>query len=636
VSGTAAAKPTLSASAATIKSAVKAGKVTVQSGNLTITDETVKVSDLSIGAAGAGKLSFAAGGVLQGNNIIIDAETTDATNMTVKAAGKLTLGKTDTQAVTISDLAGLEAKDVEFVSHDGSTAFILKKGLTLSSKVDSNGVQTPGSGSITGAVNIDGGILTVSAGNYNLTSTTVTDGSVKITSDKVATKVTADQDAVISIANKGETPLTVSGSGAVLDLTKAKSFTVTDASSNQKTVVATANNGEIIATGALVSGFAKDVGAKKSAFALKGKGTLTVVDDLTISGSNIKSVDLSDVDGNVDVSGIVYGSGAPGGTVKVNGTLTLTGAGTAVTPGAGNNITAGSLVLKSSAEENKLGAGNFTALSSVSSLKDTVQNKLTLDGAKLTLGTVASESGEIASNITVGGTAAGNLLVAGGTWSGDVDIENKSGSLVIGGQKVKAEDLSPASASLTINKLTGTAGTVDVKKNASLTLKELANTASIITVAEGATATTNKLTTSGATGKLNISGTMSVKGDASDSTKKGVSLAGSKNVAVTDKGFLEFGATAVGSMLNADGTDLGENLNGFTAGSIDLQTGGTVKFGFDSGVTLDSTDLKKLRGVFGVASGSLTAGVLDLGNATITGVTGEGGVVSEDGTVKWT
>ena len=157
--------------------------------------------------------------------------------------------------------------------------------------------------------------------------------------------------------------------------------------------------------------------------------------------------------------------------------------------------------------------------------------------------------------------------------------------------------------------LTGTSGTVTVAEGSSLVLKTLSNANSDITIAEGASATANKLTTTG--GKLKISGSMSVKGDSTDATNKGVSLVkDNKTVVVTDKGFLEFGATAVGSMLTADGTDLGNSLNGFTAGSIDLQTGGTVKFGFDSGVTLDSTDLKKLRGVFGVASGSLTAGVL--------------------------
>ena len=131
---------------------------------------------------------------------------------------------------------------------------------------------------------------------------------------------------------------------------------------------------------------------------------------------------------------------------------------------------------------------------------------------------------------------------------------------------------------------------------------------------------------------------MTVRGDSADTEKKGVDLITGKKVVVNDKGNLEFGSTAVSSMLTADGEAWKLNatdLKGFTSSSIDLKQGGTVKFSFDSGVSLASADLVKLRDIFGVASGSLTAGVLDLGNATITGVTGEGGVVSEDGKVAW-
>ena len=635
---TATGMPTLSASASTIASAVGAGQITVASGTLSVSDELVNVKDLKIGTAGAGKLSFGTKGVLQGNNIIIDADTTGATNMTVKAAGKLTLGKTDSTAADIKTLTALEAKDVEFVSHNGTDAFALQKGLTLSSTLDSNGVQTPGSGSITGAVNISGGSLTVSAGNYNLTSTTVTDGSVKITSDKVATKVTADQDAVISIVNKASTPLTVSGSGAVLDLSKAKSITVTDAKSNQKSLVATANNGEIIATGALVSGFAKDVGGKKSAFALKGKGTLTVIDDLTISGDLITSVDLSDVEKNLQKSGITFGTGAAGGTVDVKGTFTIAGANAGVSPGAGNNIIAGALVLKSSAEENKLGAGTFTALNSVSSLKDNAQNKLTLSGSAFNLGTAASEGGEIAANIAVGDSStSGTMTVAGGTWTGaGSNIDVVSGNLTVGGQFAKDTDTDPVSAVLSVNKLTGTAGTVNVEKNASLKLKELSNAKATINIKDGATASTEQIKTVTG-GKINIAGSMTVagatitEGDETTKAKNGVDLADGKLVVVSDKGTLTFGQTATDSIVIGDGSTA-MDTKGFANNSIDLQQGGTVKFAFDEEDTFNAEKLAQLRKIFGVtAPGALTAGVIDLGNATIDGVSD----LITEGSVKW-
>ncbi|MCK0527694.1 hypothetical protein, partial [Anaerobiospirillum sp. NML120449] len=624
VSGTAAAKPTLSASAATIKSAVKAGKVTVQSGNLTITDETVNVADLSIGAAGAGKLSFAADGVLQGNNIIIDAETTDATNMTVKAAGKLTLGKTSGSEVDIGTFAALQAKDVEFISHDGSTAFKLKNSLGLSS--------TATSGSITGSVTVaKGGTINVTEGAYTASgNVSLNDGALKVTAaDNKISSLTLEGELSVTV-NSG-TDVTVTGKGATLDLTKT---TAVKGSSGSSGADWTVNSGSLKIKGDDLKTLISVSADSGSIFTVSNGGTLNV-----IAGDNGLELDAAKISGTgVDDMGL----NLEGGNLKVTGSLTLSG--TSADIGTGT-IQADSLTFK--ANDAKVAAGKYIALSSLGAVKadGTTTTALSLSGSTVTLGSkdAPDAEGTLTSDIVVGSGTAATLNVTGGVWgdqSTKMTVDLATSKLQVGGFYAKDTDQAagkpPVAATLKLDTLTGTAGTVTVAEGSSLVLKSLSNTGSTITIAEGASATTNKLTTSGATGKLNISGSMSVKGDSTVADKKGVDLAsGNKTVVVTDKGFLEFGATAVGSMLNADGTDLGTSLNGFTAGSIDLQTGGTVKFGFDSGVTLDSTDLKKLRGVFGVADTALTAGVLDLGNATITGVTGEGGVVSEDGTVKW-
>ena len=153
----------------------------------------------------------------------------------------------------------------------------------------------------------------------------------------------------------------------------------------------------------------------------------------------------------------------------------------------------------------KVASGNYVAMSSLGAVKadGTTVAPVVISGSLLTLGSATDDGGEITSSITIGdGTSLGTMSVDGGTWSGDVDIENKSGSLVIGGKKVKAEDIAPAAAGLSVNKLTGTAGNVTVEKNASLQVKELVNSGSNININEGATASTNKLTVSG--GSLSI------------------------------------------------------------------------------------------------------------------------------------
>ena len=646
VIGTASAKPTLSASATTIKNAVAQGQVTVASGNLTITDDTVNVADLSIGAAAAGKLSFGKDGVLQGNNIIIDDETTGATDMTVKATGKLTLGKTSGAAVNITALAGMEAKDVEFISHDGSTAFTLKKGLTLSSTVESEGVKSAASGSITGAVDVSGGIVTVAAGNYTANNDIkVTSGSLTVSSalasgkagENVASKLTVGKDATVTVVNNADTGITVSGTGAVLDLSAAKSLVLADASASQANTAITANNGSVIATGKQVTDFAKTVGGKAGSFGIKGKGQLVITDNLEIGQAALKTADLSSAVS--DAAGIVFHNADTSGALTVSGTLTITGANSATAVGKDNKVTAGSLVLKSDQDENKLGAGTFTALNSVSSLKDNAQNKLTLSGSAFNLGTAASEGGEIAANITLGvnGASSGTMTVAGGTWTGaGSNIDVVSGNLTVGGQFANDTDTDPVSAVLSVNKLTGTAGTVNVEKNASLKLKELSNTAATITIKDGATASTEQIKTVTG-GKINVAGSMTVagatitEGDEPTKAKNGVDLATGKLVVVSDKGTLTFGQTATDSIVIGDGSTA-MDTKGFANNSIDLQQGGTVKFAFDEEDTFNAEKLAQLRKIFGVtAPGALTAGVIDLGNATIDGVSD----LITEGSVKW-
>ncbi|MCK0527686.1 hypothetical protein, partial [Anaerobiospirillum sp. NML120449] len=631
----------LKGTSAKISELLGATKTTTKFAVLEITDAAtnafdVKALQFSGDASTKGKIHASGTTIILADNLAVTESGANTTNVNLEARNNLTLGAAGTDLTSGIGYGSLKAKNVSFVGQNDATAFKLANALTLSSTAVNNGQTVADSGTISGdveltkALTVDGGIYT------NSGKIKVNAGSIVANGASVDSKFTAARDTTIEITNGSGSAITASGSKAVVDLSNANVTVTALSSGTSGDVAVTANDGKVIVTGEQFKTVSATIGGKSGSFVIKGKGTLNVTTDLELAQGDLKpsGTKISNVPNS---SGIHFDSGSTG-TLKVDGVLTITGAQTAVAVGAKDSVIAGTLALQGTGTENKLGAGNFTVLDGITSVGGTTAAPVTVSGSVLTLGSAADDGGELGASITIGdSSSSGAMSVAGGTWTGsDSDITVTSGSLTVGGQVVDPAAAVPvnAAASLSANKLTGTSGDVAVKKNASLTLKELNNAASTITIDEGAAATTNKLTITG--GKINISGTMTVKGDAADTTNKGVSLAGSKTVAVTDKGFLEFGTTAVGSMLNADGTDLGTSLNGFAAGSIDLQTGGTVKFGFDSGVTLDSTDLKKLRGVFGVASGSLTAGVLDLGNATITGVTGEGGVVSEDGTVKWT
>ena len=614
---------TLKLSKAQLEKALGAAKATVvmgASGAIYFSDdEQVDISSLKVsgGAVDQGIQMSGSGSIYAADMLVSKAITKDGSAAndsanTLLKAQSLTLGSDSYNGTTT---LGFGEATAESLTMKSTGTF------TLANKVKLATAKT-GSTAITGNVLVSGGSITVEQGAY-----TAADGIEVNKSGNLVVMAADGKNASLTVtgafkgvAASGST-IKVSGSGALLDLTAAE---VTGTGSADKTLAVSVNKGTLNLKG-------KDVTALLSTsnsgaiFTASNNGTINVDasdGELVLDATKTKKDKVADKGFNLD-----------GGKLAVKGSLVLSG--TSADLGTGT-IQADSLTFKS--DDVKVASGNYVAMSSLGAVKadGTTVAPVVISGSVLTLGSAADDGGEITSAITIGDSVSGTMSVAGGTWSGDVDVENKSGSLTIGGQKVKAEDLAPAAAGLSVNKLTGTAGKITVEKNASLQAKELVNSGATLTISEGATASTNKLTVSG--GSLSISGSMTVRGDSADTEKKGVDLvSGNKNVVVTDKGNLEFGSTAVSSMLTADGEAWKLNtadLKGFTSSSIDLKQGGTVKFSFDSGVSLASADLVKLRDIFGVASGSLTAGVLDLGNATINGVTGEGGVVV-DGKVAW-
>ena len=556
------------------------------------------------------------------DNITVNSQIGDGNlKLNLETAGTLTIDKTSfTQAHDGAGFKAATAKNLTLVGKKGAAELVE----TVKLKSSDTGTIS-GDALLSGSANI-----TVEEGVYTAAGAiTVSGGTIGVAAADGKT-ATLNLTGAVQVDSVASSAVSVTGKGATLDLTNATSV---KGKSGAKSAAVTVNAGILKIKGDDLKTLITASSDSGSLFGVSNGGTVNA-----IAGEAGMELDA----GSIKKEGLdAKGININGGNLKVTGSLTLTG--TSADIGTGT-IQADSLTFKN--DTVNVAAGKYIALSSLGAVKadGTTTTALGLSGAAVTLGSkdAPDAEGSLTSDINVGSTTSGTLTVAGGVWgdqSTSMTVAVAGSKLQVGGFYAKDTDQAagkpPVAATLKLDTLTGTSGTVTVAEGSSLVLKTLSNANSDITIAEGASATANKLTTTG--GKLKISGSMSVKGDSTDTTNKGVSLVkDNKTVVVTDKGFLEFGSTAVGSMLTADGDafKLGTDLKGFTASSIDLQTGGTVKFSFDSGVSLEAKDLKTLRGVFGVADGALTAGVLDLGNATITGVTGEGGVVV-DGKVAW-
>ncbi|MCK0535092.1 MULTISPECIES: autotransporter domain-containing protein [unclassified Anaerobiospirillum] len=468
VSGSAANTPaTLKVSGSKLKEIAAASKLTTENAVVQLTDDNYDLGNLglTLDAATADLNKWAAkdASTIKGNNLTVSADLANGTNLTVEAANKLTLGKTSSAAVDISGVAGFKAKDVEFISHNGTDAFTLKKGLELSS-VSADG-KTAQTGTIEGAVTVSGAV-TINGGNYSSKdSVKVSGAAVTASGAAVDSTLTLNGDVVITAAAASK--FVANGAKAVIDLTKVKSIAMSGS-----TAVAglnASNNGTIKIKGEDFTSLLNTTGATDKLLAtLESDGKLHTTGSLTIAKDKL-------------------GTSATAGIKTTKGTLVaeeliITGAQAGVELGTSGNIVAQTLTVNgNAAADSVLKSGNYTVLNELSVATGT---GLTVSGASavLNLGKInavegktgvyaaASEGGTVSSNVLISGDATTKVNLDSGLWTLSGNLTNTAGALTIGAATEQKDASGNAiEAGLTVTgKFTNTSGST-VKKWGSLT-----------------------------------------------------------------------------------------------------------------------------------------------------------------------
>ena len=652
---------TLKVSGNQLTEIVGALKLDTKNAVLSITgSDTLDLGTLTFAKSSAtkGSIYAQAGTSVEAENVAVTSKVENADSVAVTATGKLTLGKAGLDSTNGVGFAGFTAKNVEFVGKDENTAFTLKKGLTLKStkevvQADGTKKTVADSGTINGDV-ILGAASNVEAGVYESTSNITISGaglSVKSNGDVASELIISGGKVTLSDSN--DSKLTASGSKALIDLSNA---TVSKATGKNNPEIK-ANGGTIKMKSADITAIIADDGSTNSGAKLTvtgANGKLIAVGDDTITLSKDKLVGAAGVKGGIGVG--------ESGTFIANDLL-ITGADQAVEVNAKGNVQANILKLKSAdAETSIIGSGNFVAVSELASTKADGQtaSAVTVSGGKLTLGSAdgaADAAGVLSSSLKIGTTGgkSGDLVVAGGNWAASSqDVTLDSGSIVIGGQlasTAKPEDPFTG-ASLSVKTLTTNKDTLTVSKGAKLSADALVNSGAVITVANGASASFKTLDMSTGTGTLKVSGSVSVQGKAAQAqtaaapsqpqpqpqqpaTADSVKLhAGS--ITVSNKGDLSFGKDAVAAIkVGAAGTALTVDSGSFVDGSITVEKGGVVNMAFGKDDIFTSEKLTELRKVFGKTGGALVDGVINLGEAQISGVSDKITNVSGTSSIKW-
>ena len=649
---------TLKVSGVQLKEIVDASKFTSENAVISLTgSETVDMSQFSFVAAGSaakGKIVAKAGTSIEAENIAITSKATDADSLAVTATGKLTLGKAGLESEKGIGLGKLTAKNVEFINKDEQTAFTLKNALTLKStkevtQTDGTKKTVADSGTIAGDVNVEEA-MTIDAGIYSTSSNLSIKGKeLKVTSNGDVASELIISGGKITLSDADASKLTASGSKAVIDLTNA---TVEKADGKTGAPVVTANGGTIKLTADGLKGLIipKTSGNKGTKVDIKSGGSVLVDGAVELSKDQIAAAAGAN-------GGIAVGDGGRLVTTE----LLITGADAGVAVNANGNVQADVLTFKSAnADTSKLGAGNFVAVNSLSSTKgDDTVSAILVSGGKLTLGSAdgaADSTGELGSSLKIGDTgASGSLIVAGGNWAASSqDVTLDSGSIVIGGQlasTAKPEDPFTG-ASLSVKTLTTNKDTLTVSKGAKLSADALVNSGAVITVANGASASFKTLDMSTGSGTLKVSGSVSVQGKAAQAqtaaapsqpqpqpqqpaTADSVKLHAS-SITVSNKGDLSFGKDAVAAIkVGAAGTALTVDSGSFVDGSITVEKGGVVNMAFGKDDVFTSEKLVALRKVFGKSGTELVDGVINLGEAQISGVSDKITNVSGTSSIKW-
>ena len=609
----------------------QSGSVAV-SGNIDLADykfaATAEVGSITMSNASA-KLSA--------TNVVAKAPlTVTATNANIVATGTLTLGGTEAIGA-----ASLEAKNLTIES-DGE--YTLQDAVTLkamgdSKDADGNAIKVAQDGTIVGkAINVSGGSITVSAGNYTFgEDVTLTKGKLEVTSaeevkaggDKVASSLKlANANVTLKADKNGSGSIVVSGKNATLDLSEANSVTLVAAAdgTNDATaniLSANVSEGTLVLKGENVAELVKMIGKagaqKASSINLVQGGTLKIVDDLTIPDTMLVGADSASAPATATIN-FHKKNDESGGNLEVVNTLTVNNLSSAIDIGKNSKIQADKLVLNpaTSGTAVELGSGNFTVLSGLETDKAV---KLSSANSVLNLGALEvvdpsadkkayqslSSGGEVNANLSLTGATTAKLNVVAGDWTAK-DITTAANTALKVGQADNNTDVNGniIGANLTVNgKLTAAAG-VTVNEGSSLTTKEVDLSKGSVNVSGGMVLN----------GKLNDNNTTDTTDD-----KFGVKLADGSIVLAKDSKLTIQGDAIKAIQTDADGkvkfaSDFDTNV---TNGAIKSNPGSSLELKFASGDKFSDVGLKTLNDKLFGATGP--AGLVYLGKAEIVGLT---------------
>ena len=663
--GDSAKKATLTISSTTLKNflggtATADGLADVKKGALNIAEsgslfinEDISLGDYKFASTfELGSISASAGAKFGANNVTVDAAANGTlTNVTVVAKDKLTLGKTgvDLTGAAIG-VTGFEAKNVEFVGEDQATKpFVLKDKLTLSSTetVKVEGVDTikATAGQITGEVVLAGGAgkgLIVNGGTYSTNAAvTLSGGELSVTNDiggkqadKSTLTLTNDLELNRSVAGN---KITVDGADTVLDLTSAN-LTYGEGAASQKIAIKADNGGVIKLQGGenLQSILVSD--ASGAVFTLDNGSTLDVTGSLTLKGAQLTKTDITSA-----TTGIV----TTNGLVKVSDTLTVTDiADAGLDIGDSGSVLADKVVLNvtnKTAAPAKLASGSITVLGGLSTDSE---KGFEINGAKssLNLGLIETDTNTgISTSLSTGGSIDNDVLISGskglvdsGVWNAkNVTVSGASAELRVGTTTslFDAQDQAITATLKVDGKLSTTeANALKINKDGIVEAKQFVSSAESGASVEGKLVILGKTTeTAGPDGTNTIN-------------DYGVGLGTAKGVYVARDGVLTLGEVAsqsikltetngvVTAVANQDGVT---SFVSGTSGALETALGGTVELTFADTVKFDEAGLESLRGLLFGTDGTQHKGYLNIGKASISGLTVTDGAIAWDDLSKF-
>ena len=563
---------------------VKQGALNIaESGNLFI-NENITLGDYKFASQfELGSINASTGAQLTANNVTVEAQASGtASNLTVVANDKLTLGKSGTEAFS-AGVNKLQAKNVQFIGKDNDTAFVLQDKLTLQNVKNTGTAADPNYqaqvGTVTGDFTVSGNgkSLTVDGGIYTLSNhvSLANSGSLTVSNSLKADKslLKFDTGSQLDLTAASKSSITVE-SGAELDISNA-TLALTTSKTSGEVLNVNVNSGTFTTSGQnLIELLTKDESTSDTSGSqiVLNKGTIKVTDSVTLDKSIFKSA------GAADAGFQIVAHEDNGGTLDVAEKLTLTGLGsTAFVLKDNANFKAKELELKvtTDTETANIGSGNYTVFETLASNSKHNDGVTLATNATLNLGAIEQvdkknvakgpEDGQITTQLT---TNKGKIAVNAGSWTTTkgIKVAGAADGLVVGNDGSASyldANGNKISSSLTIqSKLDSAfAGGVKVEKTGTLKTAEIASIA----------------------GGIEVSGALVVDGkitkNASDDTKidsYGVSLSGAKAIDVKEDASLSFGDAATQAIKLVDGQTAGvissvanqDGITSYTDGAI--------------------------------------------------------------------